>query len=175
MPLLVSLSSPHSSNKENGAICIRHQTTSKPTCCLPSMLSILHAVALLFFFFSLVWLCVHTDCLSAEGLWCGASSNHVCIRASIAPQHCACVIRKVIHKSPLEVGCCTSGICKSDGNILQYVHIPCWNHISWLFRSVNPNHNLFWKSCTVFSRAFSLMSWHEVRRYPSVSHTNTKG
>lgn len=49
-PFSVSAAIPLSSNKENGAMCIRHQTTSKPTYCLPPMRSLLHALARLFSF-----------------------------------------------------------------------------------------------------------------------------
>lgn len=50
--LPASASYPLPSNKENGAICIRHQTTSKSTRCLPStVVSLLRAVALRFSIF----------------------------------------------------------------------------------------------------------------------------
>lgn len=54
-PFSVSAAIPLSSNKENGAMCIRHQTTSKPTYCLPPMRSLLHALARLFSFFFLAY------------------------------------------------------------------------------------------------------------------------
>lgn len=158
MPLLVSVSSPHSSNKENGAICIRHQTTSKPTCCLPSMLSILHTVA--FFFFSVAlhthWLSVCRQQTIASCL-CNKESNPQVTTASGLSAH-------ALHQYAF------SGICKTDGNMLW-----CYPALFCLCRSIKPNPSPFWKSCTVFSRTSSLMSLNEVRWKPGVSHTNTKG
>ena len=97
MPLSVSAAIPLSSNKENGAMCIRHQTTSKPTYCLPPMHSLLHALARLFSFFFFVVayaLPVCRRCL----MW--SIRVHLCVYTL---RHCPCLIFKSIHKSSLQV------------------------------------------------------------------------